>query len=48
MVEQYGKDYVPISDEVEADMKYQAGEKGMELIGFVDADRIPRHLLLKV
>lgn len=45
---QYGKQLVIMSDEMKNHVKYKPGEKGLQLVGFVNAQNVPRHLLLKV
>lgn len=44
---QYGHQWVPISAEVENELRYQP-EKGMHLLGFVAVEEIPRHYYMKV
>lgn len=46
-IAQYGKQLVPVSAEEEAYLSY-AVARGIKLLGFVDADSIPRHHYMKV
>lgn len=46
-IAQYGKQLVPVSAEEEAYLSY-AVARSIKLLGFVDADSIPRHHYMKV
>ncbi len=43
---QYGGDFVPVSSEEEGYLAYKP-ERGIQLLGVWDADRVPSHLHLK-
>lgn len=44
---QYGKQLVPVSAEEEQFLKYQA-PRGIQVLGFLDSDAIPRQHFMKV
>ena len=44
---QYGKQVVPIGED-RALLSYLPGDKALEVIGIVEASRVPKHMLLEV
>lgn len=44
---QYGKQFVPVQPEDEAYLAYRP-DKGISLMGFLDADKVAQHYHIKV